>query len=141
MNKLVKYAAVTLIFFLIGIVAASLVERWIYPNQGEIILEVYLQNTVDNTAFTNGTTIDWGEVTPGNSYYVILNCTNIGTEPFTVSVTAQINNENLTLAWASNNTLLQPTDSVEDDLILSVDPLATATPFSFDIYVNADDGT
>ena len=122
---------------------ATLVERWLTINRGNITFAVYLENTVDSTVWTNGSAIDWGNIDVGTSKYVVVNCTNIGTEPFNVTVTAPTIHPNMTLYWAANNTLLNPTESVEADLVLTVyashlhTPKTTPLPFEFPLYLNA----
>jgi len=93
----------------------------------------------------NCTTINWGTLDPGNSTSKIIYVKNTGTDPVTLTMTAESwapkkAGDCLTLTWDRQGTVLQGGDSISANLTLSAaSDTSDIKNFSFDIVIKGEE--
>jgi hypothetical protein len=91
---------------------------------------------VNGTQYGNGTTLDWGNVSAGNSYNATLDVYNSGGSVFTV----QLDNATLTTGWTltydRQNTSVPIGGWLNGTLTLVVPSNATAAIYTWQCYVD-----
>jgi len=123
-KKLIK-AIVGLIATVLAVAAVYAVYYQIryYPSQvyvsGEIKLEAYLNNTL----WANGTTIDWGNMSIGETKTMNFSVKNTGNIPLTVFLTLHDfppTNLIADCTWSANQTTIYPDDWANGTLTLTI---------------------
>ena len=134
--------ALTLLIILIATILATTaviaaINQYIlhYPSTGtvkELEIEAYL----NTEPLTNGTTIDWGEVYPGESYYYEnLTVVNTGTVNCRVYWLIPDLPSYLTETWDGNDVFLEPSENFSGPLTLTVAVDAPLESFSYTSYL------
>ncbi len=97
-------------------------------------VEAELTVTVDGAPLTNGGTIDWGTINPGNSANKPLTVKNNDNTQVTL-ILSPTTPAGVTLSWAMNSTILNKGDTSSGTLTVAVASGTTAgsTPFTFQI--------
>ena len=130
--------ALTLLIILIATILATTaviaaINQYIlhYPSTGTV-KELQIEAYLNTEPLTNGTTIDWGEVYPGESYYYEnLTVVNTGTVSCTIYWLIPDLPWYLTEEWDGNNTFLEPSEYFTGSLTLTVAVDAPLGDFSY----------
>ena len=135
LKTLTTSLALIAIFTLLGIVVASLIISYIYPNMGTIIDHPELTIRVEGVIWPNNTAINWGACEVGWTYLKELNITNTGNMPLTVQIIPYGLPSTWQLTWTWNNTLFAIRESKVADLELTI-PLDAAIWPTWGFYIN-----
>lgn len=121
MNKktLIIWIGILAAVFAVGILAASLVVEYIYP-QSATVQAITFAVYVDTVPWANNTNIPWGNVVPDATYTKNLTVVNNGTVPVTVYLFVSGLPAGWTETWAANGALLAPSEVAYADLTLNV---------------------
>lgn len=137
---------VILICATITIALSAIIVQYLYPNLVTISspsLELWLDadstDGIPAVKYPNETAIDWGMLDAGDSYFfdnmTVLNTGNI---PLTITITAYGLPEGWTLTWAGDGTLVDPTETVEGVLTLTVPEGATTPTEKWGFWINGE---
>lgn len=138
MGKL-KILTVILGALLVGAVLSVGIKEYVIPQQATVEPTVNLDIYIDGTPWTNGTLLDWENVTAGETYcFQNLTVVNIGNVNVTVYLLAPDLPAGWTQTWTANATFLQPTEKVEADLTLTVDASAACQTYSWNSYIRGE---
>ncbi len=137
-KQIAVIAAVAAAIFLTGITIAALSANQTVPLAGTITA-INLGVYTDSACTQNCTTLNAGTLSPGAIYTQTLYVKNTGNLPETLTMT--VNNWNptnantyLTLTWNQQNVLLNPAQTVQGTLTLTVAPnTGSLTSFSCSI--------
>lgn len=140
MNKSLAIALIAIVALLMGLAIAPYVEQYIFPITGEIHIEYYLTNIIEDIVHANGTQLQYGSCAPGNQYAVNLTVVNISPVNVTVFALTPSIPAYLTMSWTHNNTQLDAGQTASADLILDVDPAAPDEAiFNYNLIVAAEE--
>ena len=106
------------------------------PQTGHIAANMNATLTINNVAWTNGTSIDWGALTAGQSKTMSVQITNIGTIQInTITLTTTGLPNGWTETMSSLSSPLIPTLQVTGTLTLNVAGNATSGSYSWNSYI------
>jgi len=94
-----------------------------------------LTEYLDGVPLANNTVINWGDVDPGQDYIKNYTVLNSGNKPLTVILRVENLPVGWSLIWAANNTALNPGESAQGNLILSVPSSASETLHTWDQWL------
>ena len=139
MKKEFMYITLGVLFCFLGLIAAAITKQLlILPQIGWINKESAFEMYVEDTLWTNGTVLDWGNVTVGYTYYLNFTVANIGGTTETVTLYVSDVPVNCTQVWSGNGTLLAPNTSVSGDLTYMIGEYAPTGNFSISSYVQTE---
>ena len=125
--------ALIAIFALLTIVIASPILEYLLHGTGTVT-ETKAAIYVDGAPYGNGTTLDWGSMARGETYYANFTVQNTGTTTFKVVLQISEIPIGISYKWLANNTVLAPGEYAKADLDLIVDLTATLGTYSMGNY-------
>lgn len=134
--------AIALTTIIMTAVVSGLLTSQKIQNAGSVRATVGLGVYSDQACTTPLSSINWGEVTPGQSYSRTIYLKNLGNIKVKLSMTTGNWTPSsaisyLTLTWNRENYVLNVSASIEATLILVVSSTAQGGSFSFDISIIA----
>lgn len=126
MNKKLL-ATLTFVIFLSFIFVTQAVEQLVIPQTGKIVTPPSIS--------ANPSSINWGNVTIGESYTETCEISNSGTSPALLNMTY----DNITLGvltWDFENQTLPASSTVLVNFTLTINLTAPQGDFAFNIYIN-----
>lgn len=110
--------------------AGIIVKQFFLPQHATAAdaFTVYL----DGTEIANGTLIEWGNVTVGETYYYNLSVENTGDYNYTVYLLVEGLPANWTLTWGGNAAFLVPNQMASGNLTLTV---GSAGDYNWDSWI------
>jgi len=137
-NKTIKKTlAVILAALLVGFFSAAIIKTYLYPQIAILTMTPVVSIMIEDVPYVNGSTIDWGILDQANTTYaLLLNVSNIGATPCTVTFTTTGLPTGWTQTWAGNNTLLAVNEWVAADMELTTG--FTDGNYSWNTYIHAE---
>lgn len=122
---------------LIGIVTGAVVQQYYYPQTATINEAPLVECYLEDTPWLNGTTINWGNLTAGQTHSRMFNARNIGNVNCTVYIKITGLPINWTQTWTCNNTFLEPTDIAIGNLTLTIPTTTMAGNYTWTSHIMA----
>lgn len=134
MNKYITIIGALTIGVLLGLVAASVITTYLFP-QSATVIEYEATFILEGTAWANNTAIDWGALFADTEYEYNFTVANTGSASFNVTMYVVNLPSGWTETWDANMTVLNPTEYIWGNLTLTVPAGATANTYNWDTTI------
>jgi len=106
-----------------------------FQNNANVSHQTSAQILINNVAWTNGTAIEWNNVTRGSTYQKNMTVINTGTTPIDVSAYTIGLENGWIQKWNTTQTIIQPNQSLSAPLTLTIPQNATAGEHTWTYHV------
>ena len=136
-RKVVYLLSAVIIGSLVSAVLAAVSLLYEMPMTATVTETAELNIYVNDTAWSNGTAVDWGYVQAGKSYIKYLSIKNTGNVPLQIWITAEGLPTGWSLSYDQQNSIVQPGSWLNGTLTLTVPEAASTATYSWTVYIHA----